>query len=552
MLAAAARRRLECAKASGGGGMAGATIGQDYVVDAKRDRLVIVGSTLGTVFEWYDFFVYGTLAVLLAGKFFPSDNPAVSLLIFLASFGAGFGFRPLGAVLFGYLGDRLGRKYTFLVTITLMGIATAAVGMLPTYQQIGVAAPNLLVLLRILQGLALGGEYGGAAIYVAEHAPRGKRGFYTSFIQAGVIGGFLLSVAVVLASELFVDKAQWAAWGWRIPFVFSILLLAVSLWVRLKLKESPVFQAMKDSGELARNPLGETFATWRNIKLVLVALFGVAAGLTVIWYTAQFQAMYFLQNALRMEDSAARAIIGAAALFSMFWFILFGWLSDKIGRKKPIVAGYALTLLLMFPLFHWMASAANPALSAAMASNPVVVTGSDCRYDPFAKVQATPCGKLLDALSKKGIAYSTRAGAPGAPPAVAIGGSAVDAADPAALDQALAAGGYKLEKSSPSLGQALQVMLAIILIGLCSGMTFGPVAALLVELFPARIRYTSMSIPYHIGTGYFGGFLPFISQYIVARTGDPFAGLWYTVAVVAMALVVSLLWLPETAGKELE
>jgi MFS family permease len=531
--------------------MAGAA-GSDYVIDVKRDRLVIFASTLGTVFEWYDFFIYGTLAAVIGKTFFPGESETAQFLLALASFGVGFGVRPIGAVLFGYLGDRLGRKYTFLVTITLMGLATAAVGLVPSYAAIGVAAPVILVLLRVFQGLALGGEYGGAAIYVAEHAPREKRGFYTSFIQAGVIGGFLLSVAVVLASELFVDKAQWAAWGWRIPFVFSILLLAVSLWVRLKLKESPVFQAMKDSGELARNPLGETFATWRNIKLVLVALFGVAAGLTVIWYTAQFQAMYFLQNALRMEDSAARAIIGAAALFSMFWFILFGWLSDKIGRKKPIVAGYALTLLLMFPLFHWMASAANPALSAAMASNPVVVTGSDCRYDPFAKVQATPCGKLLDALSKKGIAYSTRAGAPGAPPAVAIGGSAVDAADPAALDQALAAGGYKLEKSSPSLGQALQVMLAIILIGLCSGMTFGPVAALLVELFPARIRYTSMSIPYHIGTGYFGGFLPFISQYIVARTGDPFAGLWYTVAVVAMALVVSLLWLPETAGKELE
>jgi MFS family permease len=409
------------------------------------------------------------------------------------------------------------------------------------------------VLLRVLQGLALGGEYGGAAIYVAEHAPRDKRGFYTSFIQAGVVGGFLLSVMVVLTSELFVDKASWAAWGWRIPFLFSIVLLAVSLWVRLKLKESPVFQAMKEAGELARNPLKETFATRGNVKLVLVALFGIAAGLTVIWYTAQFQAMYFLQNALRIEDVPARAMIGVAAMFSLFWFILFGWLSDKVGRKKPIVIGYALTILLMFPLFHWMAAAANPELSAAMQRNPVVVAGSDCRYDPFAtKGQATACGKVLDALSKKGIAYSARQGARGAPPAVTIGGAPVDASDPAALDTGLKAAGYKLEKTSPSLRQALQVVLAIVLIGFCSGMTFGPVAALLVELFPARIRYTSMSIPYHIGTGYFGGFLPFISQYIVARTGNPFAGLWYTIAVVAMALVVSLLWLPETAGKELE
>jgi MFS family permease len=525
---------------------------RDYVIDAKRDRLVIFASTLGTIFEWYDFFIYGTLAAVIGKQFFPSSSETAQFLLALASFGVGFGVRPIGAMLFGYLGDRLGRKYTFLVTITLMGLATAAVGLVPGYAAIGVAAPVLLVFLRVLQGLALGGEYGGAAIYVAEHAPRNKRGFYTSFIQAGVIGGFLLSVAVVLVSELFVDKAQWEAWGWRIPFIFSVVLLAVSLWVRLKLKESPVFQAMKEAGEVAKNPLKETFATRSNVKLVLVALFGIAAGLTVIWYTAQFQAMYFLQNSLRIEDTAARAMIGAAALFSLFWFILFGWLSDRVGRKGPIVIGYALTIVLMFPLFHWMAAAANPELSAAMAKNPVVVTGSDCTYAPFAKVQPAECGKLLDALSKKGIAYTTVAAPPGNPPRVTIGGVAVDASDPASLDFGLRMAGYKLEKGAPTLGQALQVILAIVLIGLCSGMTYGPVAALLVELFPARIRYTSMSIPYHIGTGYFGGFLPFISQYIVAKTGNPFAGLWYTIGVVAMALVVTLLWLPETAGKELE
>jgi MFS family permease len=527
-------------------------ISGDYVIDAKRDRLVIFASTLGTVFEWYDFFIYGTLAAIIGKQFFPAQSETAQFLLALASFGVGFGVRPIGAMLFGYLGDRLGRKYTFLVTITLMGIATAAVGLVPGYAAIGMAAPVLLVLLRVFQGLALGGEYGGAAIYVAEHAPPNKRGFYTSFIQAGVIGGFLLSVAVVLVSELFVDKGQWEDWGWRIPFLFSVVLLAVSLWVRLKLKESPVFQAMKEAGEVARNPLKETFATRSNVKLVLVALFGIAAGLTVIWYTAQFQAMYFLQNSLRIEDTAARAMIGAAAAFSMLWFVLFGWLSDRVGRKGPIVVGYALTIILMFPLFHWMASAANPELSAAMRKNPVVVTGSDCTYAPFAKVQPTECGKLLDALSKKGIAYSTAAAPAGAPAGVTIGGVSVDASDPASLDFGLKIAGYKLEKGSPSFGQALQVILAIVLIGLCSGMTYGPVAALLVEMFPARIRYTSMSIPYHIGTGYFGGFLPFISQYIVAKTGNPFAGLWYTIGVVAMALVVTLLWLPETAGKKLE
>jgi MFS family permease len=524
----------------------------DHVIDAKRARLVIFASSLGTIFEWYDFFVYGTLATVIAKLFFPSANPTAGLLLTLATFGAGFGVRPLGAILFGWLGDRLGRKYTFLVTITLMGLATAAVGFLPTFAAIGVAAPALLVFLRLLQGLALGGEYGGAAIYVAEHAPRHRRGFYTSFIQASVIGGFLLSVAVVLVATAFVDPQEWENWGWRVPFIFSLVLLAVSLWVRLKLRESPVFRAMKEAGETARNPLKESFDSWAKVKTILVALFGISAGLTVIWYTAQFQGLYFLQNALHIDDTAARLMIGIAAIFSMFWFILFGWLSDRIGRKKPIVAGYALTLVLMFPLFHWMAAVANPELSAAMQRSPVVVTGSDCRYDPFAKVQPTACGKVLDALSKKGVAYHKAESAPGTAPVVTIGAAKVDAADPKALDAALKAAGYPLQKIVPPLSRAWQIVLAIVVIGMLSGMTFGPVAALLVELFPARVRYTSLSVPYHIGTGYFGGFLPFISQYIVARTGDPFAGIWYTIAVVAMALVVTIFWLPETAGKELE
>lgn len=521
-------------------------------IDPKRDRLVIVASTLGTVFEWYDFFVFGTLAAVIAKLFFPSDNATASFLLTLATFGAGFGVRPVGAVLFGYLGDKLGRKYTFLVTITLMGVATAAVGLLPTHAQIGIAAPILLVICRLLQGLALGGEYGGAAIYVAEHAPREKRGFYTSFIQAGVIGGFLLSVAVVLISNLYVSPEAWESWGWRIPFLFSLLLLGVSLWIRLKLKESPVFKAMKDAGECAQNPVSESFDSWPKIKTVLVALFGIAAGLTVIWYTAQFQALYFLQSTFKIEDNSARLILGAGAMFSLFWFILFGWVSDKVGRKKVILIGYALTLILIFPLFKWMANAANPDLAAAMRSAPIVVAGSNCAYDPFAKVQETACGKALDVLSKKGVAYTKVSAPEGAPPQVTIGGKPVDVSNGAALDAALSDAGYKLEKTVLPFSRAVQVVLAIVAIGFLSGMTYGPVAALLVELFPARVRYTSMSVPYHIGTGYFGGFLPFISQYIVAKTGDPFAGIWYTFAVVAVALVVTLFGLPETAGKELD
>ena len=530
------------------------TVADDYVVDARRDRLVIFASTLGTVFEWYDFFIYGTLAAVIGKQFFPTGNETAQFLLSLASFAVGFGFRPVGAMLFGVLGDRLGRKYTFLITITVMGIATAAVGLVPSFAAIGVAAPVILVLLRVLQGLALGGEYGGAAIYVAEHAPQNKRGLYTSFIQAGVIGGFLLSVAVVIVSSRFVDQASWEAWGWRIPFLFSILLLAVSLWVRLKLKESPVFQAMKEAGTTSRAPLRESFRGWQRTKLILVALFGVAAGLTVIWYTAQFQALYFLQNALRVDDDAARIIIGAAAAISLFWFILFGWLSDRIGRKKPIVVGYLLTIILLFPLFHWMASAANPELAVAMQRNPVTVQGVNCAYNPFLSRQATPCGRALDLLTRRGIAYDflTAPGWSGDNYQVRIGPNPVNADDPAQLEASLTAAGYRLDKTVPSLGRALEVVLAIVVIGFLSGMTYGPVAALLVELFPARVRYTSLSVPYHIGTGYFGGFLPFISQYIVARTGDPFSGLWYTIGVVAMALIVTLLGLPETSGKQLD
>jgi MFS family permease len=535
--------------------VAAARVDHDRTIDPRRDRLVIFASTLGTVFEWYDFFIYGTLAGVISQHFFPSANPTAALLLVLATFGAGFGVRPLGAILFGILGDRLGRKYTFLITITLMGIATAAVGLLPTYAQIGILAPILLVTCRLLQGLALGGEYGGAAIYVAEHAPRNKRGFYTSFIQAGVIGGFLLSVIVVLSTRYLVEPASWTGWAWRLPFLMSVVLLGISLWVRLKLKESPVFQAMKEAGTTVRNPLRESFRTWHRVKMILVVLFGIAAGLTVIWYTAQFQGLYFLQNSLRIDDSAATLMVGVAAFFATFSFLLFGWLSDKIGRKPPIVCGYVLTIILIFPLFHWMAAAANPELATAMQRNPVTVQGGNCTYNPFAQgPQATPCARALAELTRRGIAYDVipAEGWRGDTFQVRVGPNIVNAADPAALDTTLRAAGYRLEKSRPGFDKALQVVIAITIIGFLSGMTFGPVAALLVELFPARIRYTSLSVPYHIGTGYFGGFLPFISQYIVARTGDPFSGLWYTVGVVTMALIVTFFWLPETAGKNLD
>ncbi len=429
---------------------------------SRRDiRLVIGASSLGTLFEWYDFFIYGTLASagIIGRTFFPAGSEIARTLLAWAGFAVGFGFRPLGAVLFGYLGDRLGRKYTFLVTITLMGIATAGVGLVPSAAIIGWWAPALVLLLRVAQGLALGGEYGGAAVYVAEHSPPGKSGFYTSFIQAGVVGGFILSLAVVLATKGTVSADAWAGGWWRFPFLFSLLLLAVSLWMRFQLSESPVFQAMRAAGETAANPFTESFTWPGNLRRLFVALFGIAAGLTVIWYTALFSVLTFLTGAMHVKDTAAQLIVGAGALGGLVFYFLTGAWSDRVGRKKPIVVGYARTGGLLFPLF-WLI----------------------------------------------GHAASDGTGAPG---------------------------------FVPGAGATAVILLGILGLMALSGLTYGSVAALLAEMFPARIRYSSMSIPYHLGTGYFGGFLPLISAAVVARTGDPYAGLWYTEAVVAMALVVT-------------
>jgi MFS family permease len=510
---------------------------------AKDMRLVITASSLGTVFEWYDFFIWGTLTAtgILSRTFFPSGDTILGTLMAWATFAVGFGFRPLGAILFGYLGDRLGRKYTFLVTITLMGLATAGIGLIPSYAAIGVLAPVLIILLRICQGLALGGEYGGAAIYVAEHSRRGRAGFHTSFIQASVVGGFILSLAVVLSAK-FAFAAEWDAWAWRVPFLFSIVLLAVSLWMRLKLSESPVFQAMKEAGETAANPFVESFTYPGNRKRLFVALFGISAGLTVIWYTAMFSVLSFLSGPMRVDATAAQLICGGSALLGLVSFLYFGSLSDRVGRKKPIVIGYALTLLLLFPLFWAIGGAANPGLADAARRAPVVVSGPNCAYDPFATKQADQCGQLLDYFSKKGVAYTT---AQASSVDVTIGGQLMDDTSPATLDAALRTAGYDLAKVVPPPGNIVVIVLAIIGLMALSGATYGPVAALLSEMFPSRIRYSSMSIPYHLGTGYFGGFLPLISQYIVAKTGDPYAGLWYTIAVVAMALVVTAWGLKE-------
>ena len=545
--------------------MATAAIGEGLVLDAKRDRLIILASSLGTVFEWYDFFVYGTLAALLGGYFFPSDNAGAALLKSLAAFGVGFGVRPLGAVVFGYFGDLIGRKYTFLATITMMGVATALVGVLPTYGQVGLWAPAGLLALRVLQGLALGGEYGGAAIYVAEHAPPEKRGFYTSFIQASVVGGFLLSIAVVLGVTAVIGRDAFAAWGWRLPFLFSLALLAVSLWIRLKLHESPVFCEMRDEGRTSKNPLLDSLRQKGNLRPVLVALFGVAAGLTVIWYTAQFQTLFFLQQTARVDQVSAQVLLGIAACVSAPLFVLAGWLSDKIGRKPLMVAGYGLTLIFLFPLFHMIADAANPALAAASKRAPVRIDNAACAYNPFATgKQASECGQVLDYFAKRGVAYHKAAGDTDdlmQHPIVRIGGQRIVGLNPVAYEAALRAAGYPGAvdaatghwelTANPAERNDARILFACIMLGLLSAMTYGPVAAILVELFPAKIRYTSLSVPYHIGTGYFGGFLPFVAQYIVVKSGNVFAGLWYTFAVVAVALLVTMFFLPETRGRDI-
>lgn len=516
------------------------------VLDPKRDRLVILASSLGTIFEWYDFFVYGILAALLGRLFFATGNPTTELLFSLGAFAVGFFFRPIGAVIFGYFGDKIGRKYTFLVTITLMGGATAAIGLLPVYAKVGLLAPLLLLLLRCLQGMALGGEYGGAAIYVAEHAPLGKRGFYTSFIQVAAPVGFLLCLVVVLACRHAMSIEAFEAWGWRLPFLVSIVLLAVSIYIRMKLAESPVFQAMKEAGTTSKNPIIESLGDRANLGRVMVAMLGVTAGMTVIFYTSQFSTLYFLQGTTRIPEEQALLYMAVGALVAAPAFVFFGAMSDRFGRKRLMMIGYALTLALLFPIFHLIADGANPALADATRTSPVTIELPPCDYSVFLK-PASDCAKALDFISKRGVDHTKK---PAKALAMDVGGQRIEGFDKAAYTAALVAAGYP-DVADPARIVHWKIILAIILIVMLSGITYGPLAASLVEMFPARIRYTSLSIPYHIGSGYFGGFLPLISQYIVVRTGNAYAGLWYTMAVVAMAFIVCAIWLKETRDVDL-
>ena len=519
----------------------------------KEIRLVIGASSAGTIFEWYDFFIYGTLFYIIGPTFFPSGNETLEILLVWATFAIGFGFRPVGAVLFGFLGDRLGRKYTFLVTVTLMGIATAGVGLIPSAETIGLAAPAIVIFLRVLQGLALGGEYGGAAIYVAEHAPTEKRGYYTSYIQASVAGGFVLSIGVVLACRFLIPTEEFNDWGWRIPFLLSIILLGISLWMRLKLNESPVFQAMKAEGKTSKNPFTESFSYPGNKKRIFVALFGITGILTTIWYTAFFSGMSFLRGPMNVDNLTVDLILFFAGLIAMSFYLMVGKWSDKVGRKKPIIVGAILSLLLLFPSFWGLGQLANPGLSAASEASPVRVEGRACSTDPFAELfnrEQSDCGKILETLTASGVAYSVT----DASELKLFAGNeemAVDAAwfsDGTArrdgIHGALSKSGFDFEEQQLGAMRILGIVAILLVLGGLSALTYGSVAALLSEMFPPKIRYSSMSIPYHIGAGYLGGFLPLIAGYIVARSGDVYSGLWYTWVVVAFGVIVAWWGIP--------
>jgi len=502
-------------------------------------RKIILASSLGTVFEWYDFYIYGTLAVFFAGLFFPPGNPVTALLTSLLTFGVGFVVRPFGALVFGRIGDLVGRKYTFLITITVMGLSTALVGVLPTFAAIGWAAPIILFFLRVAQGLALGGEYGGAATYVAEHAPNGKRGFYTSWIQTTATLGLFLALAVIMILRLSMPADAFKAWGWRIPFLLSVILLGISIYIRLRLQETPLFAELKAQGRRSPHPLRDSFFKMPNAKYVWLALFGATAGQGVVWYTGQFHALFFLQSALGLKDYvAAYSLIAISLLLGTPFFIFFGSLSDKIGRKWIMMAGCLLAVLTYFPLFHMLTQAVNPALAAAHRNAPIVISGSG----PEAE-------KVRQDLTTRGLSFTKGAeGTSGA--TVSIGSKQLTGYDAKALDAALKAAGYPKTADPSKINYPAAILILWILV-IYVTMVYGPIAAFLVELFPTQIRYTSMSFPYHIGNGIFGGLLPFIAAAISFSTGNIYAGLWYPIIVAVMTFIVGSIFIRETKDRDL-
>ena len=539
----------------------------------REEKKVIFASSLGTVFEWYDFYLYGSLAAIIGKQFFAALDPTAAFIASLMAFAAGFLVRPFGALVFGRLGDMIGRKYTFLVTILIMGMSTFIVGVLPNYASIGMAAPIILVGLRLLQGLALGGEYGGAATYVAEHAPHGRRGNYTSWIQTTATLGLFLSLVVIIGVKQVLGDPAFNEWGWRIPFLVSIFLLGISVWIRLSLNESPAFKRMKEEGRTSKAPLSESFGQWKNLKIVIIALLGLTAGQGVVWYTGQFYALFFLTAQLKVEPTTAQLMIGASLLIGTPFFIVFGTLSDKIGRKPIIMAGCLIAALTFFPLFGALTKAANPELAQAQASNKVLVhaAASDCSFQgsPIAREIdfKTSCDIAKRYLAQSSVSYDNTVAPAGTAATISIGDKVLTAPSATVVNQkfdedsvkkiaafkkdvsaALVAAGYPA-KAKPidfMSGQWWSVVAILTLLVIYVTMVYGPIAAALVELFPTRIRYTSMSLPYHIGNGWFGGLLPTTAFAIVASTGNMYNGLWYPIVIASMTFIIGMLFVPET------
>jgi hypothetical protein len=540
---------------------------------SREERKVILASSAGTIFEWYDFYLAGSLAANISANFFSGVNPTAGFIFTLLSFAAGFAVRPFGALFFGRLGDKIGRKYTFLVTMTVMGLSTFVVGLLPGYATLGIVAPIAFIACRLLQGLALGGEYGGAATYVAEHAPQGRRGYYTSWIQTTATVGLFLSLIVILVLRLSMSPETFAAWGWRVPFLVSIALLAVSVWIRLQLQESPAFAKMKAEGTTSKAPLSEAFGNWRNAKIAIIALLGATAGQAVVWYTGQFQALFFLTQTLKIDGTTANILIALALAIGTPFFVFFGWFSDKIGRKPIILAGCLLAAITYFPLFGALTKVGNPTLAAAIDNVKVTVSADPATcsslFDPVnVRTFTQPCDYTRQALARAAIKYQQEAAPAGSPTRVTIGGTEVpiDTAAPDAaakfgrsLAAAAQAAGYP-KADDPAIanfnrtgfnGQILAMIGILTILVLYVTMVYGPIAALLVELFPTRIRYSGMSLPYHIGNGWFGGFLPPTFFAIVASTGDIYSGLWYPIIIAMMTFVIGLLFVPETKDRDI-